>query len=107
MVGVEFTSPSSPRADRECDPPHPPHGVITTTTTRRLGPSLSSPSTTLEKGSSGMFMFDHQGGDDGTWFGNEDGGGLGGGIRSGSSQNFVGVGGGLMVVGSSSAGMPE
>jgi len=87
------------RLHRERDPL--PHGVTTTSSIRRLVPSLS-PTASLE-GSSGMFMFDHQGGGDGstsTWF-EEDEGGLGG--RSGSSNNSgVGVGvDGLVVVGSS------
>ena len=88
--------PDQHRLHRERDPPH--EVATTTTTTRRLGPSLS-PTASLE-GSSGMFMFDHEGGDDGltsTWFGDE-----GGGLRSSSGSSNLGVGvGGLVVVGSS------
>ena len=72
-----------------------PHNVaVTTTAIRRLGPSLSSPPPTSLEGSSGMFMFDHEGGDDGnggpssTWFGDDEGG-LG--VRSGGGVG-VGVG---------------
>ena len=81
--------------------------LITTTATRRLGPTLSPTSaSSLGEGSSGMFMFDHRDEeDDGScsrWYGDDDdegggGGGLGG-MRRGS---------GLVVVGSSSGTCPS
>ena len=71
------------RLHHERDPP--PH---ITTTTCRLGPTMSPSMTSLEDVSSGMFMFDH---DDDEWYGDESGGlGVGrsisGGVGGGSSS---------------------
>ena len=67
--------------------------LITTTTTRRLGRTLSPTSTSLVEGSSGMYVFDHRDEDEdessSRWYDDDDDGGRRG---------------GLVVVGSSSGG---
>ena len=95
------------RLHREGDFPPSAPLATTTTTTCRLGPSLS-PTSSIE-GSSGMFMFNHQGQDDdddddstSTWFEDESGGLGGGGRRRRRSS-----GSGLVVVGSSSGTCPS